>query len=189
MKIYTGGGDKGKTSLFSGERVGKHHPRIEAYGDLDELNSLLGAVAALLPQTEQRLYDDHDRVQSNLFMAGAWLATTPDSSAIAYLSPIPATLAKDLEARIDTLSEALPVLKEFILPGGQPVAAWAHVARTVCRRCERRLTGLIETEGAAGSEQLAAIQVYLNRLSDYLFVLARYLNQALGTADKVWKKE
>lgn len=189
MKIYTGGGDKGKTSLFSGERVGKHHPRIEAYGDLDELNSLLGAVAALLPTTDQDVHGDLARIQSNLFMAGAWLATTPDSSATAYLTPIPAALAKELEGRIDALSETLPVLKEFILPGGQPVAAWTHVARTVCRRCERRLTGLIENSGADGSEQLAAIQVYLNRLSDYLFVLARYLNQALGTADTAWKKE
>jgi cob(I)alamin adenosyltransferase len=189
MKIYTGGGDKGKTSLFSGERVAKHHPRIEAYGDLDELNSLLGAVAALAPATEPAILQDLDRIQSQLFMAGAWLATTPDSSATAYLTPVPATLAKELETRIDALSEVLPVLKEFILPGGQPVAAWSHVARTVCRRCERRLTGLIETSGSDGSEQLAAIQVYLNRLSDYLFVLARYLNQALGTVDKVWRKE
>jgi cob(I)alamin adenosyltransferase len=189
MKIYTGGGDKGKTSLFSGERVAKHHPRIEAYGDLDELNSLLGAVAALTPATEPAILQDLDRIQSQLFMAGAWLATTPDSSATAYLTPIPATLAKELEGRIDALSEVLPALKEFILPGGQPVAAWSHVARTVCRRCERRLTGLIETSEGEGNEQLAAIQVYLNRLSDYLFVLARYLNQALGTVDKVWRKE
>ena len=100
---------------------------------------------------------------------------------------MPATVSKDLEQRIDTLSEVLPVLKEFILPGGQPVAAWSHVARTVCRRCERRLTQLIEATNA-GNDELAAIQVYLNRLSDYLFVLARYLNQILGTADKTWKK-
>ena len=188
MKIYTGGGDKGKTSLFSGERVAKHHPRIEAYGDLDELNSLLGAVAALVPATESAVLQDLDQIQSQLFMAGAWLATTPESSATAYLAPISATLAKELEGRIDALSEVLPVLKEFILPGGQPVAAWSHVARTVCRRCERRLTGLIEASGGEGSEQLAVIQVYLNRLSDYLFVLARYLNQSLGTVDKVWRK-
>ena len=93
MKIYTGGGDKGKTSLFSGERVAKHHPRIEAYGDLDELNSLLGAVAALVPAGESAVLQDLDRIQSQLFMAGAWLATTPESSATAYLAPISATLA------------------------------------------------------------------------------------------------
>jgi len=187
MKVYTGGGDKGKTSLFSGERVPKHHIRIEAYGDLDELNSVLGAVAAYLPSGETAIQDDFKGIQSNLFVAGAWLATTPNSSAMGYLTPLAATVAKDLEGRIDALSAALPELKEFILPGGQPVAAWSHVARTVCRRCERRLTELIEaSEGE--SIELAAIQVYLNRLSDYLFVLARYLNQALGTIDQTWKK-
>lgn len=187
MKVYTGGGDKGKTSLFSGERVPKHHVRIEAYGDLDELNSVLGAVAALLPEGEQAVLEDLESMQSNLFLAGAWLATTPDSSATAYLTALPATVSKDLEKRIDALADVLPELKEFILPGGQPVAAWSHVARTVCRRCERRLTGLIEVADGASSE-LAAIQVYLNRMSDYLFVLARYLNHVLGTADKTWKK-
>ena len=187
MKVYTGGGDKGKTSLFSGERVPKHHIRIETYGDLDELNSVLGAVAAYLPADEQAIRDDFKGIQSNLFLAGAWLATTPDSSAMSYLTALPASVSKDLEGRIDALSEVLPVLKEFILPGGQPVAAWAHVARTVCRRCERRLTELIEKSDVVNGE-LAAIQVYLNRLSDYLFVLARYLNQVLGTADITWKK-
>jgi len=187
MKVYTGGGDKGKTSLFSGERVPKHHIRIEAYGDLDELNSVLGAVSAYLPASEQAILEDFEGIQSNLFVAGAWLATTPDSSAIGYLTSLPETVSKDLERRIDALSAALPELKEFILPGGQPVAAWSHVARTVCRRCERRLTELIEASNE-GNLELAAIQVYLNRLSDYLFVLARYLNQVLGTADKTWKK-
>ena len=101
MKIYTGGGDKGKTSLFSGERVPKHHLRIEAYGDIDELNSLLGAVTSYLPATEQAVRNDLDLIQSNLFMAGAWLATTPDSSATAYLLPFSPEHAKGLEARID----------------------------------------------------------------------------------------
>ncbi len=187
MKVYTGGGDKGKTSLFSGERVPKHHIRIEAYGDLDELNSMLGVVAASLPEGEQAVQDDFDSIQATLFLAGAWLATTPESSATGYLTALPETVSKDLEKRIDALSEVLPELKEFILPGGQAVAAWSHVARTVCRRCERRLTELIEVSNSSNGE-LAAIQVYLNRLSDYLFVLARYLNQVLGTADKTWKK-
>lgn len=189
MKVYTGGGDKGKTSLFSGERVPKHHIRIEAYGDLDELNSVLGAVVACLPEKEQMVRDDLEEIQSHLFLAGAWLATTPNSSATGYLTTLPVNVSKDLESRIDALSEVLPVLKEFILPGGQPVAAWAHVARTVCRRCERRLTELIEDSDDVGESELAVIQVYLNRLSDYLFVLARYLNNSLGTADKTWKKK
>lgn len=188
MKVYTGGGDKGKTSLFSGERVAKHHIRIEAYGDLDELNSILGAVIALLPDQEPSVREDLEEIQSNLFLAGAWLATTPDSSATNYLTALPTAVVKALEQRIDTLSEVLPELREFILPGGQSVAAWAHVARTVCRRCERRLTELIETASADSSE-LAVIQVYLNRLSDYLFVLARFLNKLMGTPDKTWKKQ
>ena len=188
MKIYTGGGDKGKTSLFSGERVPKHHLRIEAYGDLDELNSLLGAVAALLPGNTDGLRADLVAIQSTLFMAGAWLATTPGSSATGYLTPMTAESAKELEQRIDALSESLPPLKEFILPGGQPVAAWAHVARTVCRRCERRLTELIASTEGEANDQLPAVQVYLNRLSDYLFVMARSLNQLLGTPDIPWKK-
>ena len=84
MKVYTGGGDKGKTSLFSGERVPKHHIRIEAYGDLDELNSVLGAIVANLPKNEENLAEDLENIQANLFLAGAWLATTPDSSATSY---------------------------------------------------------------------------------------------------------
>ncbi|MDX9833718.1 MAG: cob(I)yrinic acid a,c-diamide adenosyltransferase [Desulfobulbus sp.] len=187
MKIYTRGGDKGKTSLFSGERVSKHHLRIEAYGDLDELNSLLGVVAAYLPAGEDGLRQDIDGIQATLFNAGAWLATTPDSSATSYLTPLTEAVCKELEGRIDDLSETLTVLKAFILPGGEPPAALAHVARTVCRRCERRLNELIEsTNDNAGG--LAPVQVYVNRLSDYLFVLARYLNKQAGVADKIWKK-
>lgn len=189
MKVYTGGGDKGKTSLFSGERVPKHHIRIEAYGDLDELNSVLGAVIAHLPKEESAVCEDLKGIQSNLFLAGAWLATTPNSSATGYLTTLPANVSKELEQRIDTLSEVLPVLKEFILPGGEPVAAWAHVGRTVCRRCERRLTELVEDSAEAAESELAVIQVYLNRLSDYLFVLARYLNHKLGTPETTWKKK
>ena len=187
MKVYTGGGDKGKTSLFSGERVAKHHVRIDAYGDMDELNSLLGVIRALLPQGEVQLDQDFEAMQRNLFIAGAWLATTPDSPAIGHLTPLPTNIAKDLEQRIDTLSEALPPLKAFILPGGEAVAAWAHVSRTVCRRCERKVTLLIDMEKNQDDPQLAAIQVYLNRLSDYLFVAARHLNNVLGQEDILWK--
>lgn len=187
MKVYTGGGDKGKTSLFSGERVAKHHVRIDAYGDMDELNSLLGVVCALVPAAESKLIQDLEGMQRNLFVAGAWLSTTPDSPVIKHLTPLSAEVAKELEERIDTISGMLPPLKAFILPGGEVVAAWAHVARTVCRRCERKLTLLIEAEKMQEDAQLAAIQVYLNRLSDYLFVAARYLNQVLGREDILWK--
>ncbi|NLZ18173.1 MAG: cob(I)yrinic acid a,c-diamide adenosyltransferase [Desulfobulbaceae bacterium] len=187
MKVYTGGGDKGKTSLFSGERVAKHHVRIDAYGDIDELNSLLGAIRSMLPLGEADLARDFEEIQRYLFVAGAWLSTTPDSPATKHLSPLPVSAAKDLEQRIDAISEVLPPLKSFILPGGEAVAAWTHVGRTICRRCERKLTLLIEAEKMQENAQLAAVQVYLNRLSDYLFVAARYLNQVLGREDILWK--
>ncbi len=187
MKVYTGGGDKGKTSLFSGERVAKHHIRIDTYGDMDELNSLLGVVHALLPKEANDLARDLETVQKNLFIASAWLATTPDSPATGHLAPFTLDAAKALEGRIDAVSERLLPLKSFILPGGEAVAAWAHVGRTVCRRCERKLTLLIETEHLQDDPQFAAVQVYLNRLSDYLFVAARALNATLGREDVLWK--
>ncbi|MGI6655402.1 MAG: cob(I)yrinic acid a,c-diamide adenosyltransferase [Desulfobulbus sp.] len=189
MKVYTGGGDKGQTSLFSGERVAKHHARIEVYGNLDELNSCLGLVAAGVPQEEEQIRADLVGMQSNLFLMGAWLATMPGSSAVKHLTELPLSLVTDLEKRIDVISEALPELRTFILPGGGREAAWAHVVRTVCRRCERSLTRLIEeTRAEEGGETLVRIQVYLNRMSDYLFVLARYLNHISGTEDTAWKR-
>ena len=188
MKVYTGGGDKGKTSLFSGERVPKHHVRIDAYGDLDELNSLLGVLYTLLPAGEEQIAQDFLAVQSNHFVAGAWLSTSFQAGVAEHLTQLPVKSIKDIENRIDAISDVLSPLKSFILPGGEVVAAWAHVARTVCRRCERKVTLLIETEQLAQDEQLLTIQIYLNRLSDYLFVVARYLNKVLGTEDRLWKK-
>lgn len=187
MKVYTGGGDKGRTSLFSGERVAKHHLRIDTYGDMDELNSLLGVIHALLPQEATELARDLEGAQRNLFAAGAWLATTPDSPAARHLTAFDPAAAKGLEERIDRITETLPPMKSFILPGGEAVAAWAHVGRTVCRRCERKLTCLVETEQLQDDPQCAAIQVYLNRLSDYLFVAARALNAILGREDVPWE--
>lgn len=187
MKVYTGGGDRGRTSLFSGERVAKHHLRIDTYGDMDELNSLVGVVLALLPGEAVDLARDLEGVQHNLFTAGAWLATTPNSPAAGHLTSFDAAAARDLEGRIDRITETLPPLKSFILPGGEAVAAWAHVGRTVCRRCERKLTLLVETEQLQDDPQCAAIQVYLNRLSDYLFVAARALNAILGREDVPWE--
>ena len=183
MKVYTGGGDKGQTSLFSGERVAKHNVRIDAYGDLDELSSLLGALAALLPPDAAELGSDLLSAQRHLFSAGAWLATTPGASVEKHLQPFAEVEAKELEDRIDALSAQLPELRTFILPGGTPAAAWAHVGRTVCRRAERKLTLLMEVEKRQDDPRLMAIQVYLNRLSDYLFVAARYLNKVSGQGD------
>ncbi len=189
MKVYTRGGDKGKTSLFSGERVSKHHLRIEAYGDLDELNSILGAVGASVPDSEQAVREDILSIQEQLFQAGAWLATTPDSSAMEFLAPLAAETVDELENKIDAFSDLLPALKEFILPGGHPSAAWAHVARTVCRRCERRTIQLDTESPDQDNQNLKVILMYLNRLSDYLFVLARYLNKVTGVREKVMKKK
>ncbi|WP_028584319.1 cob(I)yrinic acid a,c-diamide adenosyltransferase [Desulfogranum mediterraneum] len=190
MKVYTGGGDKGKTSLFSGERVAKHSLRIESYGDLDELNSLIGAVLAVLPDNSQLVARELAQIQARLFQAGAWLATTADSSASQFLDPMDESLVSELEGAIDTLSEELPPLKVFILPGGHQSAALAHVARTVCRRCERRASQLVEELEAEGEldAALSVIAVYLNRLSDYLFVAARYLNKVTATQEQAWQK-
>jgi cob(I)alamin adenosyltransferase len=189
MKIYTGGGDQGRTSLFSGERVFKAHARIEAYGDVDELNSMLGALAAALPARAAAIGAEIARLQADLMKVGAWLATSPGSPALAQIEALTAADAAALEAAIDHLDAGLPPLRSFILPGGHPAAAWAHVARTVCRRAERRVVGLADTaEDPARQDYFGGILVYLNRLSDYLFVLARYLNHVTGIPDRIWKK-
>ncbi len=189
MKVYTGGGDKGKTSLFSGERIEKHSLRISAYGDLDELNSYIGAVISILPQETEELKVEMGHIQSRLFQASAWLATTPNSSAEKFLDDIPESVIKDLENKIDKLSESLPVLKEFILPGGCHAASMLHVVRTVCRRCERKVAELVEQEGAGEiPPSIEMILIYLNRLSDYFFVAARYVNKIANTQEKVWQK-
>ena len=125
--------------------------------------------------------DDLEDIQSHLFLAGAWLATTPNSSATGYLTTLPANVSKDLERRIDALSEVLPVLKEFILPGGTRAAALAHLVRSVCRRVERRIVHL------ANSEEVSEMsRKYLNRLSDLMFILGRVLNKAGGCTDVLW---
>ena len=187
MKIYTGTGDKGKTSLFSGERLVKSDPRIDAYGDLDELNSIIGALAAHLSDQEA-LVVELKQIQSNLFQAGAWLATNPESVLIESLEKMSAEQVAFLEKSINRLEKEMPVLKGFILPGGHITAAWAHVARTVCRRCERKVAPIIhEARKSKAGEQYQHLFVFLNRLSDYLFVLARYCNHIHGVSDKLWK--
>ena len=187
MKIYTGTGDRGKTSLFSGERISKADARIDAYGDLDELNSILGTLAAHL-SAEENLVDELQQIQSTLFQAGAWLATRPDSTAIDSLREIAADHIRLLENAIDRYQKDLPELNTFILPGGHITAAWAHVARTVCRRCERKAVMLItQSKKTKITKPYERLMVYLNRLSDYLFVVARHCNQIHGVVDKPWK--
>lgn len=189
MKIYTGSGDRGKTSLFSGERVSKSDLQVEAYGDVDELNSFLGSLVAALPPTEVELAEEIKQIQSLLLHIGARLAVTPGSAVSAELEEITEDHSKGLEGAIDRIDESLPTLKDFLLPGGHISAAWAHLARTVCRRAERHVVNLSATQSGMGdSEQLRHVIVYLNRLSDYLFVVARLCNKIHGLPDTLWTK-
>ncbi len=178
MKIYTKKGDLGETSLFGGTRLPKHHLRIEAYGTVDELNSWLGMLAstqeglAYLPQIQS--------IQNHLFVLGSHLAAAPGKEH-PHLPAWPGTAVQELETWIDRMDEGLEPLKTFILPGGASSASQAHVARCVCRRAERLCTALNEQEGLA-PELLA----FLNRLSDYLFTLARQFNADAGREDVPW---
>lgn len=178
MKIYTRTGDDGTTMLFSGGRVRKDHLRVEAYGTVDELNSQLGVVRAMQPHEKVTawLID----VQNQLFRLGADLATPMDAKAdwVVRLDESP---IKALEEAIDAMSADLPELTNFILPGGTPAAAHLHVARTVCRRAERQVVRLAEAEAIN-----PVAQTYLNRLSDWLFVLARYENHLAGEPESKW---
>jgi cob(I)alamin adenosyltransferase len=179
MKIYTKTGDEGQTGLFGGPRVPKDDPRIEAYGTVDELNATLGvARAAGLPVPIDVVLA---RVEHELFALGAELATPePDSHGTALVSAGHVTM---LESDIDRFEEQLVPLRQFILPGGTPGAAQLHVARTVCRRAERRLVTL------AGQQSISpTLVIYLNRLADLLFVLSRAANAAAGQADVEWQK-
>lgn len=190
MKIYTGTGDRGKTSLFSGQRVSKSNPRIEAYGDLDELNSVIGAAAAAMERGDQALKDEIMMIQAQLLDAGAWLATIPGAASTQFLKAFTHEPANLLESAIDRMNEHLPELNQFLLPGGHLSASLAHMARTVCRRTERRVIALVELEEGSidPTETMKRIIVFLNRLSDYLFVLARYCNQLHGHGDVPWKR-
>jgi cob(I)alamin adenosyltransferase len=171
VKIYTRTGDAGETSLFGGARVRKDDARIESYGTIDELNSFLGVARATWPDSP--LDPQLHAVQSDLFDLGAHLAA-PDTGRFA--GPAPARIAA-LEQSIDAMESELAPLKTFVLPGGSLAAANLHVARTVCRRAERLVVTL-------GGEEAAVM--YLNRLSDYLFVAARFANLRHGIDDVPW---
>ena len=189
MKIYTKSGDNGETSLFSGERVSKGHLQVETYGNLDELNSVLGLLVCYLPSEQKLIIEFIQSIQSNLFKIGSLLATMPDSAAISKLEPMDKKNIYELENKIDDLQKVLPELKEFIIPGGHISAAWAHFARTVCRRTERQVVRLIGQSQKNKSLQLYHNSlIYLNRLSDFLFVLAQYCNKIHGIYDQPRKK-
>ena len=181
MKIYTKTGDSGETGLYGGPRVRKDAPRIEAYGTVDELNAVLGLARSFgLPVGIDLLVS---RIQNELFDLGAELAT-PDPAGQGTLS-IDAARIAFLETAIDAHDLNLPPLKSFIHPGGTTSAATLHVARTVCRRAERLVVSL---SGLASERISPTVTVYLNRLSDLLFVLARAVNQSAGQEDVPWQK-
>jgi cob(I)alamin adenosyltransferase len=187
-KIYTGTGDRGKTSLFSGERVPKNFERVEAFGDVDELNSILGILAGALSEELSEFREEIQQFQSDLLHSGAWLATVPDSPFSTALTEIGEEQISRLEEAIDRMEEQLPALRSFIIPGGHLSAAYAHMARTVCRRAERHVVELVADARGSRSESLSGVIVFLNRLSDYLFVFARYCNLRMGVPDILWEK-
>jgi len=184
VKIYTRRGDTGQTDLFGGDRVGKDALRVAAYGDVDELNALLGSAAA--SGADPALEDSLRTIQSALFDLGASLAT-PDAAhrKKAAVEGVGTADIEALEALIDRLEESLEELTAFILPGGSPSAAAFHVARTVCRRAERTVVRLAGAEGESVEE--ASLR-YLNRLSDLLFVIARHENERQGISDIAWAR-
>jgi cob(I)alamin adenosyltransferase len=189
MKIYTGTGDRGKTSLFSGERIAKSDDRIEAYGDVDELSSVIGVLISLLPKELEHIQAELRQIQSDLFHMGAWLSTMPDSASTKQLKTITTEPLKRLENSIDQMDADLPTIKSFILPGGHVTASVSHLARTVCRRTERHVIRLHKEKDIDDDviDQIQKIIIYLNRLSDYLFVFARYLNATFKISDIPWK--
>lgn len=171
--IYTGKGDNGTTSLIGNEIVPKNHPRVEAYGTLDELNAHLGLLTAALTDTETRKFIEH--IENEIITLGSYLAN-PE----APTCPVDATSISMLEKAIDTLEAQLPPMHHFILPPGNEAAARAGVCRTVCRRAERRLVTLCENSTIESNAM-----IFVNRLSDYLFLLQRELTES---EEKIWQK-
>ncbi len=202
-KVYTRTGDKGTTSLFGGTRVGKNDPRLEAYGTLDELNSVLGVLIATAETQHwaahatleiSRVCDELRVLQAQLFVMGGQLATesTTESESAAANAKLRASLpalkpdeVKALEQWMDRMSVDLEPLKNFVLPGGSPAAAQAHIARTVARRAERAIVRLATDE--LSSDWLQEIVRHINRMNDYFFVLARHFNRMAGVTEPVWK--
>lgn len=178
FRIYTKTGDLGETALFGGRRVLKSHLRVDAYGTVDELNSFIGWLRD--SAGVQRVRDGLSEIQHRLFTVGAHLASDPEKH-----PPTPDLSAGDiewLEKEIDQMDQGLPPLKNFILPGGHPTVSVCHVCRTVCRRAERLVVALHENDPVD-----PLVLQYLNRLSDYFFMLARQLAQDLGAEEVIWK--
>lgn len=187
MKIYTRGGDEGDTGLFGGTRVPKSDPRVQAYGAVDELNAAVGLALALDRDAEEGPVLPTDRVaelQEDLFAVGARLAAADPERAErrGLIPPLEEGRVSELEDWIDEMDASLPELDAFVLPGGTAAGAQLHVARTVCRRAERRVVALADEH----PELREQIVPYINRLSDLLFTLARWTNRQLGSRERRW---
>jgi cob(I)alamin adenosyltransferase len=180
MKIYTKTGDDGSTGLFGGGRVRKSDARIECYGTADELNAALGLARVVAGGS---IAEAVARVQHELFIVGSHLATPEDSPSTRSLPSIDDAIVGRLEMEIDTAEAELEPLRNFILPGGCELAARLHLARTICRRAERVLVEFAMDRPVSGT-----IITYMNRLSDWLFVMARLANKRAGVADILWEK-
>lgn len=188
MKIYTKTGDKGTTALFGGTRVPKHHIRIESYGTVDELNSHIGLIRDQDISVQHKKFLIH--IQDRLFTVGAILATDPEKAILKNGKKrlnIPKISDEDialLEANIDEMNASLPPMTHFVLPGGHQTMSFCHIARCVCRRAERQTSYLNDQEPVD-----VKVLMYLNRLSDYLFMLARKLSQELKVEEIKWIPE
>jgi len=179
FKIYTKGGDKGETGLLGGKRLPKNHIRIESYGSVDELNSWIGLLRDLtdFPKVEGIL----EEIQNKLFVIGSELASDPEKKW--DFATVQEEDVQVLEKEIDRMENDLPALKNFLLPGGHTVVSNCHIARCVCRRAERNVVALDQT-----NDEISPLLIqYLNRLSDYLFVLSRWIGQKLGAKEIPWK--
>lgn len=186
VKIYTKTGDKGKTSLVGGFRVNKSDLRLDAYGTVDELNSRISLLISLLKEVEDQfsseVFKQLNLIQNELFIVGADLAAPLNEKRTENIQRIEEESTIRLETEIDIMANDLMPIKNFILPGGSKISANIHIARTVCRRAERMVVKL--SDHASVNEQTI---IYLNRLSDWLFTLARYVNKTLNIEDTIWK--
>jgi cob(I)alamin adenosyltransferase len=184
MKIYTKSGDTGETSLWGGARVKKSHPRVSVYGTLDEANSVIGMALSFLsaPMADEEVaFERLTRIQNELFVVGSELATAAGTKSTIVL--IEESAVQQLEKEIDEMEASLEPLKNFILPSGSSAGAALHLARTVIRRAERECVDLKFSQG----EEIRPVVIhYLNRLSDYLFVIARFVNKRLGQTETKW---
>lgn len=181
FKIYTKTGDLGKTSLIGGTKVAKSHIRIESYGTVDELNSYIGLVSDHIDHDNSKII--LKEIQDRLFTIGSSLACDPDKEPLMKIPDLKEADVVVLEKEIDKMNEELPAMKSFILPGGHVAVSTAHIARCVCRRAERLCVNMQQHDVFVDP----LVIKYLNRLSDYLFVLARYIGHLLGVAEIPWK--